>query len=99
VKQYEGLFILDTDTSGATVDDIIKAIGELIKEAGGKVTNEQKLDRRSFARVADKKHSGGFYVSLHFELEAGALEGFRLALRKREEVFRTQITLADPVPA
>jgi len=44
------------------VDDIIKAIGELIKEAGGKVTNEQKLDRRSFARVADKKHSGGFYV-------------------------------------
>ena len=63
MKQYEGLFILDTDTSGATVDDIIKAIGELIKEAGGNVTNEQKLDRRSFARVADKKHSGGFYVS------------------------------------
>ena len=60
MKQYEGLFILDTDTSGATVDDIIKAIGELIKEAGGNVTNEQKLDRRSFARVADKKHSGGF---------------------------------------
>ena len=99
MKQYEGLFILDTDTSGATVDDIIKAIGELIKEAGGKATNEQKLDRRSFARVADKKHSGGFYVSLHFELEAGALEGFRLALRKRQEVFRAQITLTDPVPA
>lgn len=99
MKQYEGLFILDTDTSGATVDDIIKAIGELIKEAGGKVTNEQKLDRRSFARVADKKHSGGFYVSLYFELEASALEGVREAFRKREDVFRTQITLADPVSA
>jgi ribosomal protein S6 len=49
--------------------------------------------------VADKKHSGGFYVGLHFELEAGALEGFRAALRKRKEVFRTQITLADPVAA
>ena len=35
-----------------------------LDSSGGKVLNEQKMDRRSFARVANKKNSGGFYVNL-----------------------------------
>ena len=100
MKQYEGLFILDTQDSAEGVDAIIKALGELIGSSGGKVLNEQKMDRRSFARVANKKNSGGFYVNLVFEMEPGGLEEFRAALRKRPEVFRVQITLANaPVVA
>ena len=94
MKQYEGLFILDTQDSAEGVDAIIKALGELIDSSGGKVLNEQKMDRRSFARGANKKNSGGFYVNLVFEMEPGGLEEFRAALRKRPEVFRGQITLA-----
>ena len=100
MKQYEGLFILDTQDSAEGVDAIIKALGELIDSSGGKVLNEQKMDRRSFARVANNKNSGGFYVNLVFEMEPGGLEEFRAALRKRPEVFRVQITLANaPVVA
>ena len=100
MKQYEGLFILDTQDSAEGVDAIIKALGELIDSSGGKVLNEQKMDRRSFARVANKKNSGGFYVNLVFEMAPGGLEEFRAALRKRPEVFRVQITLANaPVVA
>ena len=100
MKQYEGLFILDTQDSAEGVDAIIQALGELISTSGGKVLNEQKIDRRSFARVANKKNSGGFYVNLVFEMEPGGLEEFRVALRKRPEVFRVQITLANaPVVA
>ena len=100
MKQYEGLFILDTQDSAEGVDAIIKALGEHIDSSGGKVLNEQKMDRRSFARVANKKNSGGFYVNLVFEMEPGGLEEFRAALRKRPEVFRVQITLANaPVVA
>ena len=95
MKQYEGLFILDTQDSAEGVDAIIKALGELIDSSGGKVLNEQKMDRRSFARVANKKNSGGFYVNLVFEMESGGLEEFRAALHKRPEVFRVQITLAN----
>ncbi len=95
MKEYEGLFILDTQDSAEGVDAIIKALGELIDSSGGKVLNEQKMDRRSFARVANKKNSGGFYVNLVFEMEPGGLEEFRAALRKRPEVFRVQITLAN----
>ena len=100
MKQYEGLFILDTQDSAEGVDAIIKALVELIDSSGGKVLNEQKMDRRPFARVANKKNSGGFYVNLVFEMEPGGLEEFRAALRKRPEVFRVQITLANaPVVA
>ena len=100
MKQYEGLFILDTQDSAEGVDAIMKALSELIGSSGGKVLNEQKMDRRSFARVANKKNSGGFYVNLVFEMEPGGLEEFRAALRKRPEVFRVQITLANtPVVA
>ena len=95
MKQYEGLFILDTQDSAEGVDAIIKALGELIDSSGGKVLNEQKMDRRSFARVANKKNSGGFYVNLMFEMEPGGFAEFKAALRKRPEVFRVQITLAN----
>ena len=95
MKQYEGLFILDTDTSGATVDDIIKAIGELIKEAGGNVTNEQKLDD-ALCPCGDKKQRR---LLREPPLRAGSRSagGFKTAF-KREDVFRTQITLSAPVP-
>jgi ribosomal protein S6 len=100
VNHYEGLFILDTADSTDSVDAIIKALGKLISDTGGKVKAENKLDRRAFARVADKKHTGGFYVSLDFDLEPGKLDELRTALGKRSDVFRVQITHATvPVEA
>ena len=99
MRHYEGLFILDTVGTTESIDDIIKAIGELIGKAGGKVIGEQKLDRRGFARTANKKHSGGFYVSLMFDMEPKALGEFKTTLGKRGDVFRVQITLTVPATA
>lgn len=99
MRHYEGLFILDTVATTESVDDIIKAIGKLIGKAGGKVLGEQKLDRRGFARIADKKHSGGFYVSLMFDMEPEGLAEFKSTLGKRSDVFRAQITLSAPATA
>jgi len=98
VKAYEGLFILDTEDSATGVDGIIESVGTLISEAGGKVLKEQKLERKAFARVANRKHTGGFYVSLIFEMEPGQLKDFNTALAKRPEVFRAQITYAPAEP-
>ena len=97
MNEYEGLFILDTEQSSAGVDGIISELGELIGASDGKVLNapeEQKLDRRAFARVANKKHTGGFYLHVQFEMEPGKLDEFRTALSKRGDVFRAQITHA-----
>ena len=98
MKEYEGLFILDTEDSATGVDGIIENVGTLISEAGGKVLKEQKLERKAFARVANRKHTGGFYVSLIFEMEPGQLKDFNTALAKRPEVFRAQITYAPAEP-
>ncbi len=49
--------------------------------------------------MANRKHTGGFYVSLVFEMEPGSLLEFKAALAKRSEVFRAQITIAQPEPA
>ena len=94
MREYEGLFILDTEDSTAGVDGIIRDVGALIGKAGGKVLKEQKLERRAFARVANRKHTGGFYVSLIFEIEPGQLEELQTGLTKNPGVFRTQITYA-----
>lgn len=99
MKEYEGLFILDTEDSATGVDGIIENVGTLISDAGGKVLKEQKLERKAFARVANRKNTGGFYVSLVFEMEPGSLLEFKAALAKRSEVFRAQITIAQPEPA
>ena len=99
MRHYEGLFILDTVGTTESADDIIKAIGELITKGGGKVTGEQKLDRRGFARIADKKHSGGFYVSMMFDMEPEALREFKTTMGKRGDIFRVQITLTVPTTA
>ena len=85
---------MDTEDSASGVDGIVRDIGALIGKAGGKVRKEQKLERRAFARVSNRKHTGGFYVSLIFDLDPAQLGEFQAALGKNPNVFRTQITYA-----
>ena len=76
MRRYEGLFILDTIGSADGGSKGTAVVKKLIVKAGGKVEAEQKMDRRQFARVANKKHTGGFYTNLLFELEPAAMDGF-----------------------
>ena len=48
------------------VKDALDKISAEITAAGGKVETVQKMDKKSFARVADKKHSAGFYANIIF---------------------------------
>lgn len=78
-------------------DGAVKAIESAKKsiiKLGGRLEAEQKLDRRAFARVTDKKVSAGFYVNLIFSLPPAALAELNADLKHREDVFRMQITLA-----
>jgi len=60
VKRYEGLFILNTAAKEDGIKDTIDKVSAEITQAGGKVETVQKMDKRSFSRVADKKHGAGF---------------------------------------
>jgi len=97
VKRYEGLFILETAAKEESLKETIDKISAEITSVGGKVETVQKMDKRSFARVADKKHNSGHYVNIIFESETAALDQLRHRLAMNGEVFRVLISNA-PVP-
>ena len=57
----------------------------------------QKMDKKAFARVADRKTSSGFYVNIVFESAPGSVAQLRNKFSTNEEVFRVLITEA-PAP-
>ena len=67
MKRYEGLFILNTAGREEGVKDALDKISAEITSAGGKVETVQKMDKRNFSRVADKKFNAGYYVNVIFE--------------------------------
>jgi ribosomal protein S6 len=94
VKRYEGLFILDTAGKEEGLKETIDKISAEITSAGGKVETVQKMDKRSFVRVADKKHNSGFYVNIIFESETAALDQLKHRLAMNSDVFRVLISKA-----
>ena len=97
MKKYEGLFILNTAGKEEGVKEAIDKISAEITSAGGKVEAVQKMDKRPFSRVADKKHSAGFYVNVIFECAPAAVNQLRSRFALNADVFRVIFTVA-PAP-
>ncbi len=98
MKRYEGLFILNTAGKEEGLKDVIDKLSADINLVGGRVETVQKMDKRSFSRVADKRHSAGFYVNVIFECKPAAIATLQNRFGLSEDVFRVLFTLA-PVPA
>jgi len=100
VKRYEGLFILDTAGKEEGIKDTIDKISAEITTLGGKVETVQKMDKKSFARVSNKKYAAGFYVNVIFEGQPTLLEQLRRRFAMNDDVFRVLFTNAPaPKPA
>ncbi len=100
MKRYEGLFILNMAGREEGVKDTLDKISNEIVAAGGKVETVQKMDRKNFMRVADKKHSAGFYANVIFTGTPAIVSQLRHKLALNEEVFRVLFTLSpEPKPA
>jgi ribosomal protein S6 len=102
VKRYEGLFILDTAGKEETLKDTIDKISAEINSAGGMVETVQKMDKRSFARVANKKYNAGFYVNVIFEGQPNLVDQLKHRFAMNGDVFRVMFSNAPapkPTPA
>ena len=100
MKRYEGLFILETAGKEEGIKDAIDKISSEITSAGGKVETVQKMDKKNFSRIADKKHTSGFYVNVIFETEPSVIPQLKQRFALNEEVFRVMFTNApEPVAA
>ena len=94
MKRYEGLFILETAGKEEGIKDTIDKISAEITTLGGKVETVQKMDKKNFMRVADKKHSAGYYVNIIFESQPSVVEQLKNRFAMNEEVFRVLFTNA-----
>lgn len=101
MKKYEGLFILNTAGKEEGVKESIDKISDEITAAGGKIETVQKIDKRAFARVANKKHQAGFYVNVIFESTPGSLAQLKSRFALNQDIFRvlfTEVSANAPVP-
>jgi ribosomal protein S6 len=94
VKRYEGLFILDTAGKEEGIKDTIDKISAEITSLGGKVETVQKMDKKSFARVANKKYASGFYVNVIFEGQPAMIDQLKKRFTTIQDVFRVLFTNA-----
>ncbi len=97
MKRYEGLFILDTAGKEEGIKDTIDKISAEITSLGGRVETVQKMDKKTFSRVADKKHASGFYVNVIFHGQPTILDQLKRRFTMNEDVFRVLFTKA-PAP-
>lgn len=100
MKRYEGLFILNTAGKEEGVKTALDKISSEIASAGGKVETIQKMDRKPFARVADKRHTAGFYANVIFSGTPAIISTLQSKLALDEEIFRVLFSQApEPKPA
>lgn len=100
MKRYEGLFILNTAGKEEGIKEALDKISAEITTAGGQVETVQKMDRKAFARIADKRHTAGFYANVIFSAAPAAIAALRSKFALNEEVFRVIFTNSpEPKPA
>ena len=93
MKKYEGLFILNLNGKEDGVKDALDKISTDITAAGGKIETVQKMEKKAFARIADKRHSSGFYANVIFAGSPTIVAHLTKKFSLNEEVFRVLFTL------
>jgi ribosomal protein S6 len=100
MKRYEGLFILNLSGKEEGVKDALDKISTDIAAAGGNVETVQKMEKKAFARIADKKHSAGFYANVIFAGTPAIIKQLHAKFSLNDEVFRVLFTESpEPKPA
>lgn len=99
MRKYEGLFILNSAAQEMGIPEAIEKVSAEIVAEGGRIDNVQKMDKRNFARVANKKNQSGFYVNITFEVPAEAITKLNAKYNLSDLVFRVIFTSAPAEPA
>ena len=100
MKRYEGLFILNTAGKEEGVKDALDKISSEIIAVGGKVETVQKMEKKNFARIADKKFNAGFYANVIFTGTPAIISQLRTKFALNEDVFRVLFSASpEPKPA
>lgn len=79
--------------------EAVDRVAAELAAVGGKVETIQKMDKKPFARVADKRVSSGHYVNVIFEAKPSAILEIQNRIKHSEEIFRALFTEAGATVA
>ena len=77
MRNYEALFILNLAGREDGLKETIDRLSAEVTKLGAKIETVQKMEKRAFARVADKKVKEGFYVNFIFAAEPEVADNLR----------------------
>ena len=100
MKKYEGLFILNLAGREEGIKDALDKVSNDITTAGGKIETVQKMEKKAFSRIADKRFASGFYANVIFSSAPEIIAALHKKFALNEEVFRVLFTESpEPKPA
>ena len=103
MKRYEGLFILNLAGREDGLDEAVEKVKSILTGAGATVHTVQKMEKRPFVRVTDKKVTAGHYVNFIFEASPEVIASMPGHFTLVEEVYRVQLSavpkMVHPAPA
>ncbi len=94
-RKYEGLFILDVAGKEETVKDVIDKVTNEITAGGGKIETVQRMEKKPFARVSNKKYTSGYYLNVIFEVEPAKVAALKNRFALNPDVFRVTFNHAS----
>ena len=95
---YETTFIVNPQTDDATIDRHVKAVLDIITEAGGKIVYENRMGTRRLA-YAINKLTQGYYANFIFEAPKTVVSQMDRHMRLGEAYMRhLTIVFEGPVP-
>jgi ribosomal protein S6 len=94
LKTYDMICIFPNSLSDEALETVLTRLDDEIGKFGGEVTSKQPMGERVFARPMQKKGSG-LYMTLRCELKPDSVEALRARLKLVDDLFRSQILVAD----
>lgn len=94
MKRYEGLFILNLAGKEEGLNEVVDRLQADLVAAGGQVEAVQKMEKKPFARVADRRVPAGHYVNFIFAASTSAVATLNDKFRHAGDVYRCFISEA-----
>ncbi len=95
LKTYDMICIFPTSLSEEALSDVLTRMDDEVGKLGGQVVSKQPMGERVFARQM-KKRDAGLYMTIRCDLEPTSVVALRARLKLVDDLFRSQILVAEP---
>ncbi len=96
MNEYESLLILNANSHEKSEDDMLNVVKSEFEGAGIEITDVEKMGKKGFARVAQKKNAAGIFVNLRFKATGEMVESLKSRFIHNSDVFRLLVKRGAP---